>query len=59
LKSRSWVKKGWAPLLNGHGRPSEEICNKYAAQTMFCQIQAFQTEKKPDFDWYFLFSKKA
>jgi len=30
---------------------------------MFCHTQAFQTEKikkkKPDFDWYILFSKKA
>jgi len=24
---------------------SEEICNEYTAQTMFCQRQAFQTEK--------------
>jgi len=28
--------------------PSEEICNEYAAQTMFCQHQAFQTEKNKE-----------
>jgi len=38
---------------------SEEICNEYAAQTMFCQIQAFQIEKKNDFVWLFWFPKKS
>ena len=28
-------------------------------QWMFCQSQAFPTEKNPDFVWLFLFSKKA
>jgi len=28
---------------------SEEICNEYAAQIIFCQSQAFPTEQKPDF----------
>jgi len=27
---------------------SEEICNEYAALTMFFQSQAFLTEKKPE-----------
>jgi len=31
--------------LHGHRLQSEEICNEYAAQTMFCQSQAFPTEK--------------
>ena len=37
--------------MHGHTPSSEEICDEYAAQTMFSQSpsQAFPTEKKPDF----------
>jgi len=38
-----------------------EICNEYAAQTMFCQSQAYPTENKPEkarFFWLFYFQKK-
>jgi len=38
---------------------SEEIFNEYAAQTMFYQSQVFPIEKKPDFVWLFLISKKS
>jgi len=38
---------------------SEENCNEYAAQTMYCQSQAFPTEKNPDFVWRFLIFKKS
>jgi len=45
--------------LHGYKLFSEEICNEYADQTMLFQIQAFPTEKKPDFVWLFLISKKS
>jgi len=35
----------------------KEICNEYAAQTMFCQSQANSTEKKPFF-LFFYFQQK-
>jgi len=31
--------------MHGHTPSSEEICDEYAAQTMFSQSQAFPTEK--------------
>jgi len=42
--------------LHGYRLFSEEICNEYAAQTMFFQSQAFPTEKK-FLSGFFLFSK--
>jgi len=33
--------------LHGYRLFSEEICNEYAAQTVFFQSQAFPTEKYP------------
>ena len=33
--------------LHGNRPSSQKICNEYAAQTMFCQCQAFTTENKP------------
>jgi len=33
--------------LHGNTPVSEEICNEHAAQTMFCQSQAYTTENKP------------
>jgi len=48
--------------LRGHRLSSEEVCNEYAAQTMFCQSQAFMTEKsqkRPYFVWLFFIPKKS
>jgi len=47
-------------ILHGYRLFSEEICDEYAAQTMFFQIQAFPTEKSQeatDFGWLFYFQK--
>jgi len=46
-------------MLHGYRLLLEEISNEYAALTMFFQRQAFPTEKKPDFVWHFLISKKS
>jgi len=38
----------------------QETCNEYAAQTMFCQSQAYLTENKSEkvrFFWLFYFQK--
>jgi len=34
--------------MHGYRLSSEEICKKYAAQTMFWQSQAFPIKKKPE-----------
>ena len=38
---------------------SEEICNEYAAQTMFYQNQAFPTEKSQILSGFYLFPKNS
>jgi len=45
--------------LHGYRLFSEDICDEYAAWTMFFRSQAFPTEKKQDFVWLFLISKKS
>jgi len=45
--------------LHGYTLFSEEVCNEYAAQTMFFQSQAFSTEEKPDIVGLFFISKNA
>jgi len=44
--------------LHGNRPSSQEICNEYAAQIMFCQSQAYPTENKPDISGFFI-SKKS
>jgi len=43
---------------DGHRLSSERICNDYAAQTVFCQSQAFPTEKIQILTGFFV-SKKS
>jgi len=49
--------------LHGYRLFSEEICNEYAAQTVFFQSQAFPTEKYPGkkqiLSGFILFPQKA
>jgi len=47
--------------LHGNRPSSQEICNEYAAQTIFCQSQAYPTENNPEKNrifWLFI-SKKV
>jgi len=47
-------------ILQGYRLFSEEICNEYAAQTMFFQIQSFRQKKNRKsqiFVWLFLIPK--
>jgi len=43
--------------MHGNRPLLQKICNEYAAQTMFCQSQAYPTKNKPDFSGFFI-SKK-
>jgi len=45
--------------LHGYRLFSEEICNEYAAQTMFFQSQAFLIEKSQILSGFFIFPKKV
>jgi len=40
--------------LRGNRPSLQEICHEYAAQTMFCQNQAYPTENKPEKSQIFL-----
>ena len=44
--------------LHVHRLSSEEICNEYVDQTMFCQSQAFPTEKSRNISGFCWFPKK-